>query len=74
MKLIERIKEMNFKYFLEGLEAPVSNIVASMAASGKYNAEELAQAYETLLQKAVALRIDVIYERGWFKELDPEKS
>ena len=72
MKLIERITEMNFKYFLEGLEVPISNIVASMATSGNYSAEELAAAYETLLKKAVALRIDVIYELGWFKELDPQ--
>lgn len=72
MKPIERIKEMNFKYFLEGLEGPVFGVVSSMATSGKYTAEELAQAYETLLKKAVALRIDVIYEQGWFKELDPK--
>ena len=72
MKLIERITEMNFKYFREGLEVPISNIVASMATSGNYSAEELAAAQETLLKKAVALRIDVIYELGWFKELDPE--
>ena len=59
-------------FLLKDLEIPVLGVIESMASTGRYTVEELAAAYEELLKKAVALRINATCGEDWFKELWPQ--
>lgn len=59
-------------FLLKDLETPVLGVIESMASTGRYTVEELAAAYEELLKKAVALRINATCGKDWFKELWPQ--